>query len=81
MNLKEFGWEKEVPFKIKCNNNKQDDIYIHMSWTVVKQNKVFGVNLVVLVILKLFRLMTNKKPGKKQLSYKMKIVQVVDIKQ
>ena len=22
-----FGWEKEVPFKIKCNNNKQDDIY------------------------------------------------------
>ena len=42
MNLKEFGWEKEVPFKIKCNNNKQDDIYIHMSWTVVKQYFLTG---------------------------------------
>lgn len=42
MNLKEFGWEKEVPFKIKCNNNKQDDIYIHMSWTIVKQYFLTG---------------------------------------
>ena len=42
MNLKEFGWEKEVPFKIKCNNNKQDDIYIHMSWIVVKQYFLTG---------------------------------------
>ena len=43
MNLKEFGWEKEVPFKIKCNNNKVDDIYIHMSWTVVKQYFLTGL--------------------------------------
>lgn len=42
MNLKEFGWEKEVPFKIKCNNNKRDDIYIHMSWIVVKQYFLTG---------------------------------------
>ena len=28
-----------------------------------------------------FRLKTNKRPGKKQLNYKTKIVQVVDIKQ
>ena len=42
MNLKEFGWEKEVPFKIKCNNNKQDDIYIHMSWIIVKQYFLTG---------------------------------------
>jgi len=42
MNLKEFGWEKEVPFKKKCNNNKRDDIYIHMSWIVVKQYFLTG---------------------------------------
>ena len=42
MNLEEFGWEKEVPFKKKCNNNKQDDIYIHMTWIVVKQYFLTG---------------------------------------
>ena len=42
MNLKEFGWEKEVPFKIKCNNKKQTDIYIHMTWIVVKQYFLTG---------------------------------------
>ena len=65
-----------------------------MTWIVVKQyfltgsqdpswatKQQFWSQLSGSGELKLIRMKTNKKPGKKQLNYKTKIRQVVDIKQ